>query len=72
MNNFKLSPSDLTFMWDECKHFYLKAVHGFNRPSAPFPTISATLCDPANNPEGNKKAGCRDNVDLVQGDNSPC
>ena len=37
---WKLSPSDLTFLWDECPRcFYLKVVHGFNRPSAPFPKI---------------------------------
>ena len=37
---FKLSPSDLTFLWSECKRcFYLKLVHGFPRPSAPFPSI---------------------------------
>jgi hypothetical protein len=39
-SNFKLSPSDLTFLWDECPRcFYLKVVHGFNRPAAPFPKI---------------------------------
>lgn len=37
---WRLSPSDLTFLWDECKKcFYLKCVHKFNRPSAPFPRI---------------------------------
>jgi CRISPR/Cas system-associated exonuclease Cas4 (RecB family) len=37
---WKLSPSDLTFLWDECKRcFYLKVVHQFTRPSAPFPRI---------------------------------
>lgn len=37
---FKLSPSDLTFLWDECKRcFYLKVVEGFTRPWAPFPKI---------------------------------
>lgn len=36
----KLSPSDLTFLWDECKRcFYLKVVHNFRRPSVPFPSI---------------------------------
>lgn len=39
-NSWKLSPSDLTFLWDECPRcFYLKVVHGFSRPSAPFPKI---------------------------------
>ena len=37
---WKLSPSELTFLWDECKRcFYLKVVHQFNRPWAPFPRI---------------------------------
>jgi hypothetical protein len=37
---FKLSPSDLTFLWDECKRcFYLKVVRKFNRPPVPFPSI---------------------------------
>ncbi len=41
MNTFtKISPSDLTFLWDECKRcFYLKYVHGIIRPSTPFPSI---------------------------------
>jgi hypothetical protein len=37
---FKLSPSDLTFLWDECKRcFYLKVVRKFSRPAIPFPAI---------------------------------
>jgi hypothetical protein len=40
MNNYKLSPSDLTFLWDECQRcFYLKVVRKFNRPSTAFPKI---------------------------------
>jgi hypothetical protein len=36
----KLSPSDLTFLWDECPRcFYLKYRHAINRPAAPFPSI---------------------------------
>ncbi len=43
-NPIKLSPSDLTFLWDECKRcFYLKYVHGINRPAAPFPAIFGTI-----------------------------
>ncbi len=39
-NNYKLSPSDLTFLWDECQRcFYLKVVRNFNRPGMPFPKI---------------------------------
>jgi hypothetical protein len=37
---YKLSPSDLTFLWDECKRcFYLKVVRKFSRPPSPFPSI---------------------------------
>ena len=40
MKTYKLSPSDLTFLWDECKRcFYLKVVHKFTRPAMPFPSI---------------------------------
>ena len=40
MKTYKLSPSDLTFLWDECKRcFYLKLVHNFSRPATPFPSI---------------------------------
>lgn len=40
MQNWKLSPSDLTFLWDECKRcFYLKTRHNFRRPRLPFPKI---------------------------------
>jgi len=39
-DSYKLSPSDLTFLWDECQRcFYLKVVHKFNRPGMPFPKI---------------------------------
>jgi hypothetical protein len=42
--NWKLSPSDLTFLWDECPRcFYLKVVHKFNRPSTPFPSIFSKI-----------------------------
>lgn len=37
---YKLSPSDLTFLWDECQRcFYLKVVNKFNRPAMAFPKI---------------------------------
>lgn len=36
----QLSPSDLTFLWDECKRcFYLKVMRDIKRPSAPFPAM---------------------------------
>lgn len=38
--SYKLSPSDLTFLWDECPRcFYLKIVRKFNRPAMAFPKI---------------------------------
>ena len=40
MNTYKLSPSDLTFLWDDCKRcFYLKVVHKIARPATPMPAI---------------------------------
>jgi hypothetical protein len=40
----KLSPSDLTFLWDECPRcFYLKYLHGINRPAAPFPSVFGAI-----------------------------
>jgi hypothetical protein len=39
-SSWKLSPSDLTFLWDECPRcFYLKVKQKFGRPSTPFPSI---------------------------------
>jgi CRISPR/Cas system-associated exonuclease Cas4 (RecB family) len=41
---FKLSPSDLTFLWNECPRcFYLKIVRGFRRPAIPFPKIFSRI-----------------------------
>lgn len=40
----KISPSDLTFLWDECPRcFYLKYIHGISRPAAPFPSIFGAI-----------------------------
>ncbi len=40
MNTIKLSPSQLTFLYDECKRcFYLTVMRGFKRPSTPMPKI---------------------------------
>lgn len=42
--SWKLSPSELTFLWDECPRcFYLKVIHGFTRPAAPFPKIFSRI-----------------------------
>ena len=44
MTTYKISPSDLTFLWDECKRcFYLKVKYDFRRPAAPFPKIFGDL-----------------------------
>jgi len=41
---YKLSPSDLTFLWSECPRcFYLKVVRNFRRPSSPFPSIFSRI-----------------------------
>jgi hypothetical protein len=38
--NYKLSPSDLTFLYDKCKHcFVLKVKHGIAQPSISLPAI---------------------------------
>ena len=37
---YQFSPSDLTFLWDECPRcFYLKVVQKFTRPFSPMPAI---------------------------------
>ena len=42
--NYKLSPSDLTFLYQGCKRcFYLKMVHGIAQPSMPLPSIFSKI-----------------------------
>ena len=42
--NHKLSPSDLTFLLDECKRcFYLKVKHNITPPSIPLPSIFSKI-----------------------------
>jgi hypothetical protein len=44
LKNWKLSPSDFAFLWDECKRcFYLKIARGFGRPATPFPGIFSKI-----------------------------
>jgi hypothetical protein len=44
MDALKLSPSELTFLWDECPCcFYLKTKGILARPSAPFPSIFSSI-----------------------------
>ncbi len=42
--NYKLSPSDLTFLYDGCKHcFVLKVKHGITQPSIPLPAVFSKI-----------------------------
>ena len=42
--NYKLSPSDLTFMYEGCKRcFYQKVVNGIAQPSIPLPAIFSKI-----------------------------
>jgi hypothetical protein len=44
MSSFKLSPSELTFLWDECPRcFYLKVALGIPRPAMAFPKIFSSI-----------------------------
>ena len=42
--NYKLSPSDFAYLYEECKRcFYLKVKENIPRPSTPFPGVFTTL-----------------------------
>ena len=42
--NYKLSPSEMTFLYDGCqKCFYLKVRHGITQPSIPLPSIFSKI-----------------------------
>ncbi len=42
--NYKLSPSDFTFLYEECKRcYYLKTIHGISQPSIPLPSIFSRI-----------------------------
>jgi len=44
MKEYKLSPSDFAFLWEECKCcFYLKVAMGFDRPRSAFPSIFGAI-----------------------------
>ena len=44
MPDFKFSPSDFAFLWQECKRcFYLKVALGFGRPRMAFPQIFGAI-----------------------------
>ena len=53
--NYKLSPSDLAFLYEDCKRcFYLKVVHSISRPSAPVPSIFTRITNLLKNHYSNK------------------
>jgi len=42
--NYRLSPSDLTFLYEGCKHcFVLKVKHGIPQPSIPLPSVFSKI-----------------------------
>ena len=42
--NYRLSPSDLTFLYEGCKRcFYLKVINGIYQPSIPLPSIFSQI-----------------------------
>jgi len=42
--NYKLSPSDFTFLYEGCKRcYYLKVVHNISQPSIPLPSIFSKI-----------------------------
>jgi len=42
--NYKLSPSDFAYLYEECKCcYYLKIKHGVQRPQLPFPGVFSAL-----------------------------
>jgi len=42
--NYRLSPSDLTFLYEGCKHcFVLKVKHGITQPSIPLPSVFSII-----------------------------
>lgn len=42
--NYKLSPSDFSFLYEGCKRcYYLKVVHGIPQPSIPLPSIFSKI-----------------------------
>jgi hypothetical protein len=44
--NYKLSPSDLTFLYKNCKHcFVLRVKHGLSQPSIPLPGVFSTIAN---------------------------
>lgn len=42
--NYKLSPSDFTFLYEGCKRcYYLKVVHNISQPSIPLPAVFSKI-----------------------------
>lgn len=54
--DYKLSPSDLTFLYDGCKHcFVLKVKHGVSQPSIPLPGVFSTIASLQKDHYSNKR-----------------
>lgn len=42
--NYKLSPSDFAFLYEECKRcYYLRVIHNISRPSIPLPSVFSKI-----------------------------
>lgn len=56
--NFRLSPSDLTFLYDGCKRcFYSKMMSGISQPSIPLPSIFSQIAGLLKNHYDGKHTG---------------
>ena len=56
--NYRLSPSDLTFLCEGCKRcFYLKVVNGIAQPSMPLPSIFSRIASLLKNHYDGKPTG---------------
>lgn len=55
---YRLSPSDLTFLYDACKHcFVLKVKHKINQPSIPLPGVFSTISNLQKDHYSGKRTG---------------
>ncbi len=56
--NYKLSPSDLTFLYEGCKRcFYLKTINNIAQPSIPLPSIFSKIASLLKNYYNGKHTG---------------
>lgn len=53
---YKLSPSDLSFLWEDCPRcFYLKVKHGIKRHSIPMPSVFTKIHENLDHYSQNKR-----------------